>query len=131
MKSGGASFVAMMEAADFRKRDHRTLGDRLYGSWRRRVFRQRQMGPGTMIIGQVPRKRAPEMRFIQDDHVIETLAPKGSDQAFDIGILPRTRGARNDLADAHAGDPTPELVSIDGIAIPQEPARGGVRGRPQ
>jgi len=68
------------------------------------------------------------MRFVQDDHVIETHAPNGSDQAFDVGILPRTRRARDDLANAHAGNSTSEQVSIDGIAIPQEPAWGGVLG---
>jgi hypothetical protein len=68
------------------------------------------------------------MRFVQDDHVIEALAPNGSDQAFDVGILPRTRRARDDLANAHAGNSTSEQVSIDGIAIPQEPAWGGVLG---
>ena len=44
-----------------------------------------------MIVGQVSCEGAPEMRLIQDDHVIETLAPNGSDQTFDVGILPRTR----------------------------------------
>ena len=38
--SSGASFVAMVQAADFWKCDHLTVGDRLYGSRRRRVFRQ-------------------------------------------------------------------------------------------
>ena len=105
-RSGRASFVSMMQAPDLWKCDHRTVGGGLYGSWRWRIFRQREVGPGAVIVGQVSGEGAPEMRFIQDDHVIEALAPNGSDQAFDIGILPRTRRARDDLTNAHAGDPS-------------------------
>ncbi len=72
-----------------------------------------------MIVGQVSGEGAPEMRLIQDDHVIETLAPNGSDQPFDVGILPRTRRARDDLADAvvrhNPGTPAALLIAA---AIP-------------
>ena len=36
--------------------------------------------------------------------------------------------ARHDLADPHASDSTPEELTIDRVAIPQEPARHGVLG---
>ena len=84
------------------------------------------MGSRAVIVGNVSGERALEMRRIEDDHVIETLATNGSDQALDIGILPRARGARNDLADAQPGDATAEEVAIDRVAISQEPAWGGV-----
>src|SRR4051812_6514436 len=108
----------MMEAADLCKRDHRTDSDRLYGSRRRCVFLQRQMRPGAVIVGHVVGKHAPEMRLIQNDHMIEALAPDGSDQAFDISILPGARGARDNFVDAHPSDSTPKQLTIDGIAIP-------------
>jgi hypothetical protein len=38
--SGGASFVTMVQAADFPDYDHVTLGDALYASGRWRIFRQ-------------------------------------------------------------------------------------------
>jgi hypothetical protein len=43
--SGDSSLVSMVEAADFTDSDHVTVGDRLHTSRRRRVFRQREMGP--------------------------------------------------------------------------------------
>ena len=124
--SGGASFVAMVQAADLWKRDHLTVGDSLHGSRRWRVFGQREMGPRGVIVGSVPGERAPEMRLIEDDHVFETLSTNGSDQALDKWILPRAQGARDDLADAHPDHTTSEEVAVDRVAIPQEPARSRV-----
>ena len=80
----------MVEAAELWKRDHFTVRDGLCGSWRRRVFRQREMGPGAVIVGHISGERAPEMRRIEDDHVIKTLPTNGSDQPLDVGIVPRT-----------------------------------------
>ena len=65
----------MVEAADFGERDHVTVGDRLDVSRRRRVFGQREMGPRAVIIGNVSSERAPKMRFVEDDHVIEKYWP--------------------------------------------------------
>jgi hypothetical protein len=45
LTSGGASFVAVVQAADFRECHEVTLGDVLHASGRWRVFRQREMGP--------------------------------------------------------------------------------------
>jgi hypothetical protein len=45
LTSGGASFVAVVQAADFRECHDVTLGDVLHASGRWRVFRQREMGP--------------------------------------------------------------------------------------
>ena len=88
--SGCASFVSMVQAADFRKRDHVSFFWRLHATGRRRVFRQGEMGPRFVIAGEISGERAPQMRLVEDDHVIEALAANGSDQAFRIRILPRT-----------------------------------------
>jgi hypothetical protein len=53
---------------------------------KRRVFREREMGPCIVITGDVSGKRASQMRFVEDDHEIETLAANGSDQAFRVWI---------------------------------------------
>ena len=79
-----------------------------------------------MIVAGVSGQRAPEMPFIEDDHVIEALSTNGSDQTLDRWILPRARGTRDDLADAHPGDATSEHLAVDRVAIPHEPARGRV-----
>lgn len=82
-----------------------------------------------MVVGDVSGERAPEMRLVEDDDVIETFAANRSDHAFDVRVLPRTRARRDDFTDAHAGDATLEQVAIDGVSIPQQPEWGGVLGK--
>ena len=63
------------------------------------------------------------MPLAEHDHVVETLAPEGSEQSLRIRILPRAGRTGDNLADAHAGDPAPEHVAVDGVAIPHQPSR--------
>jgi hypothetical protein len=42
------------------------------------------MGPRSVIVGQIPGERVPQMRLVDDDHVIEALAAKRSDQPLRI-----------------------------------------------
>jgi hypothetical protein len=44
-------------------------------------------------------------------------------------VLPRAGRTREDLTDSHAGDSASERVTIDPVAISQQPARGGQRQR--
>ena len=50
--SGGASFVPVVQAADFPESDHVPLGDTLHASGRWRVFRQRQMCSRSVMHGE-------------------------------------------------------------------------------
>ena len=67
--SGGASFVTVVQAADFPECDHViTLGDALHASGRWRVFRQREMRARSVII-----------RKIADyHHMVQAVAPFGA-----------------------------------------------------
>ena len=66
------------------------------------------------------------MLLAEYDHMIETLPPNRSDQPLGVRILPRAGRTREDLTDPHAGDSASERVTIDPVAISQQPARGGV-----
>jgi len=79
-----------------------------------------------MIVGKITHEHAPQISFAEDDDVIQTLAPYGSDQSLHIGILPGTRRTRDDLGDAHAGDTALADGTVDGIAVSQEPLWRGV-----
>ena len=79
-----------------------------------------------MIIGDIRSQQTSQMALAEDDDVVQTLAPNGSDQSFRVRILPRTRRGSDDFLDAHRGHAPPEAIAIDGVAIPQEPSRGGV-----
>src|ERR1700687_2554243 len=79
-----------------------------------------------MIIGEVRGEEPSQMPLAEDDHMVETLAPNGSDQSLRIWVLPWAGRTRHDLSDTHAGDTTAEHVPVDGIAIPQQPPRRSV-----
>ena len=56
----------MVKATDFREGDHVTVGDGLRAARRRRVFRQREMGPCVVIVGDISAERLPQMRLVED-----------------------------------------------------------------
>jgi hypothetical protein len=66
--------------------------------------------------------------LIEDDHVVQTLAPNGSDHALDVGILPWTERARHDLGDPKAGDPLAHAVVVDAVPVSEQSSWCGVIG---
>jgi hypothetical protein len=72
--SGSASFVAVVQAADFPDSDHLTLGDTLHTSGRGRVFRQRQMGSRSVIVRTIAGQDAAQMLLAQYHDVVQAVA---------------------------------------------------------
>jgi len=73
-----------------------------------------------MIVGAVGFQLPPQMPFIYDDNMMQTLSPYGPDNAFDIRILPRRARGGNDLLDTQALDPSSNHLTINGIPITQQ-----------
>ena len=69
------------------------------------------------------------MGFAENDHVVQTLAANAADQAFGERILPGRLRGNEHLLDAHAGDATPEALTVAAVAIPDEKARRLVKGK--
>jgi hypothetical protein len=87
----------MVEATDFWECDHVTFGDSLHASRGRRVFLEREMCPRVMIVGEIGSQDMPQMPFTEYDHVVQTLAVKGSDQPLHIRVGVRRRLHRRRL----------------------------------
>jgi len=122
-----ASFVTVMQAADFRNCDNLTLD--LRGSGIRRILAQRKMQPGAMVIGAVFTKRSPERFLVEHDDVIEALATDRSDHALAIAILPgRPRRAGN-LVDVHRVDLIAEVGTKDTVAVADQILRCAFEGK--
>jgi len=98
---GGATFVAMMQAAHLGYGDDPSSIWRLNGPRFRRVFLQSQVRSGPMVIVDERAYVPLQGRFVEEDHVVEALAANGSNNSLDIGTLPRTSWSRQDLLDAH------------------------------
>jgi hypothetical protein len=77
----GAPLVPVMETADFGDRDNPSGRRRLDRSAIGRVLFQPEMRSTFMVIRDIFRKHASQMRLAEDDDVIQTLAPHGSDQS--------------------------------------------------
>src|SRR5262245_48175544 len=107
------TIVAVMQAAHFGRHDD--LASACTRSAIRGIFAQREMRSAPMVIGEIRAKDPTEMRLVEHDHVIETLATHRSNHAFNVGVLPRTAWARHDLGDPKAGDPAAHRLVIDAI----------------
>ena len=64
------------------------------------------------------------MRLAQDDEMIDTLAPDGSDQPFGKAILPRRSWCRRLVPDAHGTQSACRDGAVDPIPIANEIFRG-------
>lgn len=82
-----------------------------------RVFLEPEVRSTPMIVPAVRREDTPEMRFVHDDDVIETLSSDRADRALDVRILPRTRRRGDDLGDAHASESALEHGAVDAVPI--------------
>jgi hypothetical protein len=58
-------------------------------SRQRRIFVQRQMRTRLIVIGKIRGQDRTQMLLAEDENVIQTVAPKRSNEAFDVWILPR------------------------------------------
>ncbi len=92
-----APVVAVVPAADLWKEAERWWCDPP-GMWR--VLRQRVMRPRLVVLRQVPTQDARQFGFIHDDHMVETVASDGADEAFRVRVLPR--GTRSGAECLHA-----------------------------
>ena len=117
-----APLISVVKATDFGDRDDRRGGCSGQRSVIGRIFLEPEVRSGAMVTPDVGSQDAPEMRLVDDDHVIETFASDRSDQAFDVRILPRTRRRGDDFTDADASQSALEDVAVDAVSISMQPA---------
>ena len=81
-----------------------------------------------MIVGTVGFQLPPQIPFIYDNNMTQTLSPYGSHYSLNEGILPRRAQGRNDLLNTQALDPSSNLLTVNGIPITQH-TRGAESNR--
>jgi hypothetical protein len=92
----------------------------------RRILGEGEVGPGAVVLLEVPGEDVSQVALAENHDVVETLSAERADQAFGEGILPRASGSREDFLDLHAPHTLAEGVPVDGVSIAEEIARGGV-----
>jgi len=65
-------------------------------AWMRAILVQRPMGAVAVKMVQLIGQDTPQEASVEDDHVVQTLAPDRTDHSLQEGILPR-RTSRNEL----------------------------------
>jgi hypothetical protein len=118
----------MMETADQGRLDDPALIDALHCSGLRCVLLQREVGPVTVVVGEVVSQQATQVGLVQHDHMIEALAAQGPDETFHVRILPRGPRGRLDFADPQGLDAAREHDTVDRIAVAQQVSWGGLPG---
>ena len=76
-----------------------------------------------MIVVEVFAQDSPEVSFVEDDHMIETLAPNASNDPFDVGALPRGARRRRNLLDVESRNAPFEVRPVDSIPVSQHVTR--------
>jgi hypothetical protein len=79
--SGNVS-VAVMESADLRDGDDSATWRGFDDSWLGAVVVKRLMWPRGVVVGEIRAQDAAEMGAVQNDDVIQALAPDGADHPF-------------------------------------------------
>ena len=117
----------MVQAADFRA--HHDAAGRLDGAFRRRILAERQVRPRPLVVRHIGPKDPTNMPLIDDDDVVQTLAPDRADDAFDVGILPGRARCRADRGKTERRDRSTERRVEDGVAVVEEEPRVRVVGK--
>jgi hypothetical protein len=66
-----------------------------------------------------PILNAAQAVLVEDEHVVTTLAPDGTDQPFDISILPRGAWRTQDLPDVHGISRLMKPFSVTCVTVTQ------------
>ena len=76
------------------------------------------MRPVPVVIADEFRQHRRQVLLIEDDQVVETLAPERADNAFGDRVRTRRSNGCSDGIDADPAGPLPEVAPVDRIPIP-------------
>ena len=114
-RSGGATFVVVMQPANVRDLDDRAAGWRLGNPRDGSILVQREVSAPLVIVREVALQVTVQRALVPHDDVIEALASEGANHAFSERILPGTTRRRQYFFDAHLLQGTPRIRSVHRI----------------
>src|SRR5664279_5741334 len=82
-----------------------------------------------MVVLEVTAQHATQVPLIQHDHMVQAFSPYGTDQPFDVWILPRGSRRSENFLYPQVLDSTTEILPIDAVAIPQQIVWGAITGK--
>ena len=82
----------MVESSDLGNFNDATARGCLDDSRNRSILTEREVRPRRVIVAQITSQASAEMRFVENDDVVEQFAADGAGQAFGERVLPGERG---------------------------------------
>jgi hypothetical protein len=112
--------VGVMEPTQDRARDNATgaATDRRGGG----LQRQRSVRPLLVVVADELVQDGTQVGLVDDDQMVETLAPQGPHDPFGDRVRPRRSDRRQHSVDAEAPGPLHEVAPVDRVAVPQQVA---------
>ncbi len=107
----------MVEAANLRELNDSAKLRRLHFSEVRRILAKRKMRARSVVVANVAAQNSSQMDLVEDHGVVKAFPPDGTDDAFDIRILPWRTWCTENLLDAERLDAAPEVSAVDAVAI--------------
>jgi hypothetical protein len=86
------------------------------------------MGARPVVVSEVAGQDAAKVSLVENEHVIQALAPDRADEPLGERVLPPALRRRENFVDAHALYAMPKLMAVDAVAVAEEiGGRGLVR----
>src|SRR5438067_10132401 len=85
--------------------------------WMARWIGARAMSPQLIIISGILRHYPAQVRFAQNNHMVDALASDRSDQSFGKAVLPRRARGDRLVADAHGAQSVHDGNAVDAVPI--------------
>src|SRR5258708_39525984 len=104
-----------MKAAEDGCRDD--VAGALDGGMDRSVLVERPMSSHLVIIGGILHQNLAQVRFAEDNHMVDALASDRSDQPFGEAVLPRRAWGDGLVTDAHGPQSAGDEYAVDLIAV--------------
>src|SRR5215204_4424680 len=118
----------MVEPANFGPRHDPSAAGRIDGASIGRVLAEGEVRSRVLVVRDVRSKHTPEMSLIEDDDVVQTLAPDGPTDAFDVGILPERAWGSADGCQAERFGGAAERRVEGRVTVVEEESRGWSSG---
>jgi hypothetical protein len=92
----------------------------LHGQW---VYQWRITCPRLVIVTKIALQQSPNVPFIQNHNVVQTLPSNRANQPLGKCVLPRTPRCSDNLLDSERLDSTAKLIAIAGVAVTDQVPR--------
>ena len=117
----------MVQAAEMRQPTQHSMA--MHGSTQRGILIQGQVRTKPVVILGIVAQQSARMALVDDDQLIQAIPSDRSDQALDVGVLPRRPRCRWSIPDPHGVQPVLEDLAKGPITVSNEMARRPVPGK--